>query len=351
MDQDAIDIVVPNVKKLVMLDKIEEAINLLLKEIAPLSSGLEDQIIMLAGSQAELSAQYNSDILTDAEFRSGNARLRQRILGIINTIPDELEVIKLTTSFRSLYTTTDKDTLEKIQGPSNTLMPMGWVYKAIEVSKSVCQVIRADGTKGTGWLLEGGWMITNHHVIPNKKLAETTKLVFDHEENLHGTKRISAEYRLDAETAIFSNLLNLDYALIKVRDTSLNPLSYWGQLKVDILREPQIGDFVNIIQHPLGEHKQIALTRNDVIAIDKHKIFYRTDTQKGSSGAPVFDNNWSVIALHHAGKTEEEGGIVINGATGERQGANEGILIKVIMEDIDRQRAERKKTEIPGIDN
>lgn len=351
MNKAAIDLVVPNVKKLVMLDEMGKAIALLTKEIAPLFPSLEYQIIMLAGSQKELLDKQLSGVITDQEFRSQKAQLRQRILGILDLIPSEREVIKLTSSFRSLYTTTPKETLEKIQGPTNTLMSMSWIYEAIEVSKSVCQVIRADDTKGTGWLLEGGWMITNHHVIPNKQLAQTTKLVFDYEEDLHGSKRKTSEFRLDAETAIFSNLLKLDYAYIKVLDNIQNPLSKWGHLKLDTLQEPQKGDFVNIIQHPLGQYKQIALTRNDVIAVDKYKIFYRTDTEKGSSGAPVFDKNWNVIALHHLGKTEEEGGIIINEETGEKKGANEGILIKVIMEDIERQRAERKELEKSGTDN
>ena len=57
-----------------------------------------------------------------------------------------------------------------------------------------------------------------------------------------------------------------------------------------------------------------------------------TDTERGSSGSPVFNNDWKVIALHHAGKTEEDGGLVINPATGEKRGANEGILIKNIVQ-------------------
>ncbi|MEX0289332.1 MAG: serine protease, partial [Flavobacteriaceae bacterium] len=227
-----------------------------------------------------------------------------------------------------------QENLEKIQGPTNTLVPMSWVHQAIEVSKSVCQVVRADGTKGTGWLLEDGWMLTNSHVIPTPQHAETAEIVFDYEEDIRGNNRKTSKFRLDPENALFSSFLKLDYACIKVIDQPDNPLSNWGHLKVNTLKEPQVGNFVNIIQHPLGEKKQIALTRNNVVAIDKKKLFYLTDTEKGSSGAPVFDEEWDVIALHHAGKTEEDGGLTVNSKTGEKMGANEGILIKYIMEDI-----------------
>ena len=340
MNQDAIDLVVPNIKKLVMLDQIDEAIKLLEKEISPLSDDLGTSVTLLHGSKNNLQKKQIEGNLTDEAYTVERARLRKRILSILEIIPEQIEVIKLKNSFKSIYKTTTKEILEKIQGPTNTLMSMSWVYKAIEVSKSVCQVIRADGTKGTGWLLEGGWVMTNHHVIPNKDYARSAKLVFDYEEDLHGSKRITTEFQLDAETGLFSNLLELDYAYLKVIDNPENPISAWGYLKLlsnDNSKRPKKGDFVNIIQHPLGQYKQIALTRNDVINIDNHKIFYRTDTEKGSSGAPVFNQSWEVIALHHAGRTEEEGGLNVNEETGERTGANEGILINVIMKDIEKQ--------------
>ncbi len=31
---------------------------------------------------------------------------------------------------------------------------------------------------------------------------------------------------------------------------------------------------------------------------------YRTNTQLGSSGAPCFDMDWNLVALHHSGEAE-----------------------------------------------
>ena len=291
MNQDVIDIVVPNVKKLISLDKMDEAINLLEKEISPLSDDLQTHVIMIRGSKNELQGRRIEGVLTDEAYIVERAKLKRRILNILEVIPGEIEAIKLTSSFKALYTTTTKDDLEKIQGPTNTLMPISWVYKAIEVSKSVCQVVREDGIKGTGWLLEGGWVMTNHHVIPNKDYARSAKLVFDYEKDLHGSKRITTEFKLDPDTGLFSNLLKLDYAFFKVLDSAENPISNWGYLNLldeETSEKPKKGDFVNIIQHPLGQDKKIALTRNDVINIENHKIFYRTDTEKGVKWSTSF---------------------------------------------------------------
>jgi V8-like Glu-specific endopeptidase len=62
-----------------------------------------------------------------------------------------------------------------------------------------------------------------------------------------------------------------------------------------------VNDQVAIIQHPAGMAMQVALHNNLVTFADATRLQYLTDTLPGSSGAPVFDFNWDVVALHHAG--------------------------------------------------
>jgi endonuclease G len=61
------------------------------------------------------------------------------------------------------------------------------------------------------------------------------------------------------------------------------------------------GEYLTIIQHPSGGDKQIALRENQLLKIDTHTLWYRTDTSPGSSGSPVFNDVWQVVALHHSG--------------------------------------------------
>lgn len=56
---------------------------------------------------------------------------------------------------------------------------------------------------------------------------------------------------------------------------------------------------MNIIHHPQGDYKQISIRENLFVGIDETKIYYETDTAQGSSGSPVFNDQWQVVGLHH----------------------------------------------------
>ena len=58
-----------------------------------------------------------------------------------------------------------------------------------------------------------------------------------------------------------------------------------------------------------------------------HRLQYTTDTMPGSSGSPVFNDEWHVVAIHHAG------GDLVKNSQGDKVFANEGMLFKWILED------------------
>lgn len=59
-----------------------------------------------------------------------------------------------------------------------------------------------------------------------------------------------------------------------------------------------LGFVANVIQHPNHEPKKVGLRNNAVYEVDDRQLYYFTDTKGGSSGAPVFDDDWRVIAIH-----------------------------------------------------
>ncbi|MGW8884179.1 trypsin-like peptidase domain-containing protein [Streptomyces sp. NPDC055749] len=165
---------------------------------------------------------------------------------------------------------------------------------------------------GTGWLIAPDLLITNHHVVNARAgtggarpLAEAADLRM---QALHAGARFGFDSdEFDTEDATISDLVasdaELDYAILRLAaEPSLSVL----KLSKDSLAVSQ-GDFVavNIIQHPGGQPKRVALRNNLVYEADEKDVRYFTDTRGGSSGSPVFTDDWNVVALHRGTRRVE----------------------------------------------
>ncbi len=69
--------------------------------------------------------------------------------------------------------------LEKIIGSESTLVPISYLEIGFAKSRAVAKVQRADGSSGTGFLIPGGILITNNHVLPDLAAASTARAVFN----------------------------------------------------------------------------------------------------------------------------------------------------------------------------
>ena len=59
---------------------------------------------------------------------------------------------------------------------------------------------------------------------------------------------------------------------------------------------------VSIINRPLGGYKMVTVRNNTLLKRTACCLLHETDTERGSSGAPVFNDEWDLIALHHWGE-------------------------------------------------
>jgi hypothetical protein len=104
----------------------------------------------------------------------------------------------------------------------------------------------------------------------------------------------------------------LDYALLRVDGVpgdevllpGISPVTTRGWIEIpgeDYPFQPETPLF--ILQHPEGEPLKLALELRAVIGLEGEgrRVRYTTNTMPGSSGSPVFDQNWNLVALHHAG--------------------------------------------------
>ena len=123
---------------------------------------------------------------------------------------------------------------------------------------------------------------------------------------------------------LFKTSVEDDWSAVRVAD---RPSQQWGALGL-AAADVKVGDRVNIIQHPNGLPKQISFYSNVVMYAGGNRVQYLTDTEPGSSGSPVFDHNWEVVALHHSGGWLPEPGST---DTTRQFYRNEGILIDTVI--------------------
>ncbi|MEZ5346475.1 MAG: serine protease [Pyrinomonadaceae bacterium] len=84
---------------------------------------------------------------------------------------------------------------------------------------------------------------------------------------------------------------------------------------------------VYVMGHPNGRDLEISLNDSRMVGSNERFVHYRTPTEPGSSGSPVFDQHgWEVVAIHHGGSDTLPR---IDGPAGTYQ-ANEGIAVSAI---------------------
>lgn len=239
------------------------------------------------------------------------------------------------------------DVLERIIG-KNDLMSITFLDLAVRVARTVGRVQIRDAAGqlvgyGTGFMIGPRVMITNNHVLDSAASAASSQVEFNYQDTISGLAPTTELFGLDPGSLFLTDEA-LDYTLVAVRERSGSvELSSFGYNRlVEQEGKVLVGESLNIIQHPNGEPKQLALRENRLIDVLPQFLHYHTDTAPGSSGSPVFNDQWEVVALHHSGvpRTDAQGryltkdGTVWTQAMGEHRIdwiANEGARISQIV--------------------
>lgn len=152
---------------------------------------------------------------------------------------------------------------------------------------------------GTGFLVSPQLVLTNHHVLPTADSARTSIIEFNFQDGPGGRPVLASSHKLDPDAFYLADV-ELDFALVAVR-AQPGELDQFGHCRLTAAQGTIIiGECVTIVQHPGGRKKQIALRENRVLDIPELVVHYSADTEPGSSGSPVFNDQWEVVALHHA---------------------------------------------------
>lgn len=213
--------------------------------------------------------------------------------------------------------------LEKIIGTESTLVPISFLERGLKCARSVAR-IRVPGGFGTGFLIDQNIILTNNHVINDCITAQKSWAEFDVQTDITGQLLAPKSFQLDPNMC-FKTSKEHDWTVIGVKG---NPSGIYDFISLEPV-QIACDAFVQIIQHPQGGEKQIAGRANIVAFVDNTYVQYLTDTLPGSSGSPVFDREWRVVALHHKGGNLNE-----SNDPSVKFLRNQGININAVLEDL-----------------
>src|SRR5664279_523754 len=204
--------------------------------------------------------------------------------------------------------------LERIIGKSRDFLAIQFFDKGTTASRAVCKIATTldDGESfGTGFLVTPSLLITNHHVLTSPDDAVRSTAQFNYQISGSNAVLPIESFRLEPARFFLTDQA-LDFSLVAVAPRSANgtPLTSFGFCPL-IGAEGKIiiGQPVNVVQHPKGELKQVVIRENKLLDLPEKQAnsnidqfaYYEADTEPGSSGSPVFNDQWEIVALHHSG--------------------------------------------------
>jgi hypothetical protein len=219
------------------------------------------------------------------------------------------------------------------------------VKRMLDACASIGCVCNTAGERlGTGFLVDGAWFgsafdpgpvfVTNAHVVSesvvNAIRVRDVRVTFEVESATAGGPVFykASDVLFTAAPGDLGDRVgarqNMDVTIVRLEGL---PARFAGLSATHVLPlvEPRAKAYV--VGHPRGSGLQITLHDSLLLDIDDDErlVHYRTPTDPGSSGSPVFNADWEVMAVHHGGSAATPR---LHGEG--RYEANEGIALAAI---------------------
>lgn len=227
--------------------------------------------------------------------------------------------------------------LEKVFG-ADSYQTWIWYKLGLDRCRGVARIETITGQPyGTGFLVAGEsfspryrgetLLLTNAHVVSpdggQSLLPRQARANFETEDNLRVDVREILESSPPEE---------LDYSLLRLSQ----PITHVECVPISTIEpDPSRRQRLYAIGYPHGRTLSLSIHDNLLIDFLSPRLHYRTPTDPGSSGSPVFDDQWRLVALHHAGSQQ----LPKLRGRGTHE-ANEGIWIDAIQKHIGGGRSE-----------
>lgn len=223
----------------------------------------------------------------------------------------------------------------------NDALPFFFLENGHARGRAVCK-IEASGVDfqgmegawfGSGFLVGPNLLLTNHHVLNSPAVAREAWAKFSFERTPGGGLSPVRAFRMDPEKLFITSKAvgGLDYTFVWLDGDAHAEFGFIPMERGAFTIAPH--ERANVIHHPKGEPKQVSIQNNELIDFHPVMLHYVSDTEGGSSGSPVMDNAWRLIALHHAWETLPPG--VAQPGREDANFVNEGVKIAAIVVDLE----------------
>ena len=303
----------------------------------------EELVIETVKSLREVQEKLGETQGGDIALRSAVGRAALELEGSLAGDPTrrswkDFSILGEEVSLEGPAASTFESALERFIDESD-LLPVSFLEQGVEAQRSVARIVLTRPHEGfptgtgwaTGFLVAPSLFLTNEHAIPDAAFSQNVRFQFNFQLGPDGVERESDSYVASEVVAIEESL---DYALVRlaskpmldgVEVRQIQAGQRWGFTPLNPSPIFRAGQHFNVVQHPRGRRKEIALQDNQISKLFTNVVLYTSDTEPGSSGSPVFDNLWQLVALHHAGGEQSPTGKWLN---------NEGIRIDRIVDDL-----------------
>jgi hypothetical protein len=278
------------------------------------------------------AAGLNAAALNLIEWASGRGLLAELVVGARNERPKNSNLSTFADSLQ--LTSCPVAVLEKFVNDNVLLLDVAfWRQRQVEAEWRVCRLeFRGEGT-GTGFLVGPDLVLTNYHVI-EKLLKSGSELGlwcarFDYKVSSGGDdilpgRKVSFAEAWDVDHSAYSSVDvmpdpkprdpapdELDYALVRLAEP-IGDQAIGGRESTTVRGWVEVRDadvdmttkrMISILQHPQGAPMKLAMGMVEKLVTNTagNRIRHGVPTLPGSSGSPLFDQDWNLIALHHAG--------------------------------------------------
>jgi HEAT repeat protein len=266
------------------------------RDVVPLTLALNQLALKVnvASDRQEFleSAGVDNALLSNLKFDTQSNRFAQALVAafksyrISNQCLDYhpmVSLLKYLCDLAPIYGLADQDvalfTRLAEQGQEN--------LKALAARSAVGRIESPKGQGiGTGVLIGKSLLLTCDHIFSKSQAKEA----WVHFNYTSGSYSLDSDvFELDLDTATRYN--QLDYALVRVKG---EPKQRTANLVNAILDSNQE---IRLIHHPQGQYVVIS-GLGQIVQVGDDYIDHNVSTDEGSSGAPIFNLDWQLVAIH-----------------------------------------------------